>query len=105
MLVGEAKIDFDYYLSSDSLCYLMGINKNSFYDFPYYMQYGMIEHFLFLAGIIIDRDAPNTRFNVWDYRNEEPDEPIVIDYTYSESMEDAIDDLLIEVNIIYNGKR
>jgi|AntRauMFilla1563_2_1112583.scaffolds.fasta_scaffold08170_3 hypothetical protein len=102
MLINKAKKDFDDYLSENSLCYLMGINKDTFYDFPFHMQYGMFEKFFFDKGLVIDKNTKKTIYKIWDYREEEPINPTVLDFTYIPDQTDAMQLVIGLINKIYN---
>lgn len=104
MISGQARIDFDEYIENNSLCVVSGINMNTFYDFPFHMQYGMIQNFFRRSGIIIDSETPNNIYKVWDYRKEEPEEPYTLDVTYSDSYAQGICEVVELVSKIYNNE-
>jgi len=59
--------------------------------------------FFDLRGIYIDRNVYERKINIWNYREEEPSDPIVIDCEYLESFKDWYEEAIEKANELYNS--
>jgi len=54
-------------------------------------------------NILFDRDVMASHYKIWDYREDEPSEPIIVDYTYLDGgLNDALREVFKKINNLYN---
>lgn len=54
-------------------------------------------------NILFDRDIMASHYKIWDYREDEPYEPIIVDYTYLDGgVNDWLNEVIKEINKMYN---
>jgi|SRR6478736_1007221 len=97
-LTGKCRADFNKWLDSKYAYNIVDWERSR-----RILKEAFCLEFFDLRGLYIDRLTPEREVRIWDYRDGEPDKPIVIDTTYTDRCEEY-HEAIEKANDLYNNK-